>query len=237
MTTLSIIIPVYNEEKTVEAVIKKVEAVNLGTVKKELIVVDDCSTDNTRTVVKTIKDIKLLFHEKNRGKGAAIRTGIQHSTGDIVIIQDADLEYDPTDYPALLKPILENKAKVVFGSRFMPGVKIETGVESSGYKGNKIYYLGNKFLSFCVGLLYGKKITDMETCYKVFRREVLDGITLRATRFDFEPEITAKILKKGHKIVEVPISYKPRPFTEGKKITWKDGVQAIFYLIKYRFVD
>jgi glycosyltransferase involved in cell wall biosynthesis len=233
MVTLSIIIPVYNEEKTVESVIKKVEAVNLNQVKKELIVVNDCSTDKTLEVLRNLKNIKLIHHEKNQGKGAAIRTGIQHASGDIIIIQDADMEYDPEDYPALLKPILDNETKVVFGSRFMPGAK----TQFSEYKGNKIYYIGNIFLSFCVGLLYSQKIIDMETCYKMFKREVLDGITLRSERFDFEPEITAKILKKGHTIIEVPIGYKPRSVEEGKKIGWKDGIKALFCLIKYRFTD
>jgi len=238
MTTLSIIIPAYNEEKTVASIIKNVQSVNLGEIKKDVIVVDDCSTDKTREVLKSIKRIRFLCHDRNKGKGASIRTGIQHASGDIIIIQDADLEYDPADYPLLLRPILENKTKVVFGSRFMHRPKIqETQDHESGYQGNKLYYLGNKWLSFCVGILYGEKITDMETCYKVFRKEILDGISLRASRFDFEPEITAKILKKGHKIIEVPIGYRPRPFTEGKKITWKDGVKAMFYLVKYRFVD
>lgn len=237
MTKLSIIIPAFNEEKTVEAVIEKVRSVDIGGLKKEIIVIDDCSKDNTRAVLKNIKDIELLFHDKNRGKGAAIRTGIQHASGDIIMIQDADLEYDPSEYPLLLKPILQNDVKVVFGSRFMKGSTTQMPADLSEFQGNKLYYLGNKWLSFCVGVLYGKRITDMETCYKVFRREVLDGITLRSARFDFEPEITAKVLKKGHKIVEVPISYRPRSFTEGKKITWKDGVKAMFCLVKYRFID
>ena len=239
MVTLSIIIPVFNEARTVANVIKNVKSVDLGSINKELIVVDDCSTDKTRELLKVSNGIKLLCHDINRGKGAAIRTGLQHAAGDIILIQDADMEYDPKEYHALLKLILENKTKVVFGSRFMSTTTGQRSAKAlpSEYKGNQIYFLGNKFLSFCVGLLYGKKISDMETCYKVFRREVLDRITLRATRFDFEPEITAKILKKGHKIVEVPISYKPRPFTEGKKITWKDGLYALFCLIKYRFVD
>lgn len=238
MVTLSIIIPVYNEARTVANLIKTVKGVDLGSIKKELIVVDDGSTDGTREILKGIENIKLLCHNSNKGKGSAIRTGLQHVSGDVVIIQDADMEYDPLEYASLLKPILEDDAKVVFGSRFMRGHEVkENSDKLARYQGNKAYYLGNKFLSFLVGLLYRKRVSDMETCYKVFRREVLDGIKLRAERFDFEPEITAKILKKGYEIIEVPIKYRPRSFADGKKINWTDGIQAIFCLIKYRFFD
>lgn len=237
MTKLSIIMPVYNEISTIEKVIENVKQTSLPNIDKEIIVVDDGSQDGTSQILKEMDGITIISHKKNKGKGAAIRTGLKYATGDIIIIQDADLEYNPKEYPTLLKPILESDAKVVFGSRFMRSAKTRMPAQLSEYKGNKLYYLGNKFLSICVGLLYGKKITDMETCYKVFKREVLEGITLRATRFDFEPETTAKILKKGHDIIEVPISYRPRSPKEGKKITWKDGVKAMFYLIKYRFVN
>lgn len=233
MTKLSIIIPAYNEVNTIVNVIANVKQTHLPSIDKEIIVIDDGSQDGTLQKLRDLTGIVILSHQNNRGKGAAIRTGINNATGDIIIIQDADMEYDPAEYPILLKPILENKTKVVFGSRFMPGASIQL----SKYRGNKIYYLGNLFLSFFVGLLYGKKIIDMETCYKVFRREVVDGITLKADRFDFEPEITAKILKKGYNILEIPITYRPRSVTEGKKINWKDGVKALFCLIKYRFVD
>jgi glycosyltransferase involved in cell wall biosynthesis len=236
MHKLSIIMPVYNEEKTVESVIKKVKSVNLENVKKEFIVVDDCSTDKTREILKKMKGVRLFRHRKNQGKGAAIRTGLQHASGDIIIIQDADLEYDPNDYSVIFEPILNKQSSVVFGSRFLS----QTGVPSTQhinnhYRGNKFYLLGNKVLSFCITILYRVRITDMETCYKAFRSDVLKKINLTANRFDFEPEITAKILRQGYSIVEVPVKYSPRPFSEGKKITWKDGIKALYCLIKYRF--
>lgn len=236
MVTLSIILPAFNEAKTISKIIEKVKAVNLGDIKKELIVVDDCSIDGTQKILKYIKGIKLIRHEKNLGKGSAIKTGIKHASGDIIIIQDADLEYDPNDYPALIQPILDGRTKVVYGSRFLKNKKIEVlNRDNSYHKGNNVYYLGNKFLSFLVRVLYGTKVTDMETCYKVFAADIVKNIELKAKRFDFEPEITAKIIKKGHKIIEVPISYRPRSVEEGKKIGWKDGVQAIFCLLKHRF--
>ena len=227
MTTLSIIIPAYNEEKNIKTVIEKVNSVNLDSIKKEIIVVDDFSTDGTRESLKKIKNIKVFYHKKNMGKGSAVRTGLKHATGDIIIIQDADLEYDPNDYPKLINPILNGKTKVVFGSRFLKK-------HNARYK---FYYLGNRFLSIITTLLYFRKISDMETCYKAFRTDVIKNIRLRAKRFDIEPEITAKIIKQGYKILEVPIWYKCRSFNEGKKISWKDGVKAIYYLVKYRFMD
>jgi len=229
MTTLSIIIPVYNEAKIVKDIIDKIKSVDLGQVKKELIVVNDCSTDNTINILTSIEDIKLFSHEINMGKGYAVRTGIQQATGDLIIIQDADLEYDPADYKDLIKPIINNETQVVYGSRY-----IKEGFKPS----NKIFYLGNRFLSLMTQILYSAQITDMETCYKVFRKTALDGITLKSKGFEFEPEITAKFIKKGHKIIEVPISYSRRTVKEGKKLRpIKDGMKALFFLIKYRFMN
>ena len=229
---LSIIIPVYNEEKSILEVISRVKKVNLGSITKEIIIIDDFSTDNTRKIMLELKDpsLKIFFHQKNHGKGAAIRTGLKHATGDIILVQDADLEYNPKEYPKLLKPIIEGKTKVVYGSRL-------EAIKRNLKKMYKLHYFGNLFLTIVTNMLYGAKITDMETGYKVFRKEVIQNINLRAKRFDFEPEITAKILKKGYKITEVPIDFMGRKFNEGKKITWKDGVKALYYLIKYRFTD
>lgn len=229
---LSIIIPVYNEEKNILKVINKVKKVRLKNITKDIVIVDDFSADGTRKILEELKDksLKIFFHQKNRGKGAAIRTALKHITGDIILIQDADLEYNPEEYPKLLKPIIENKTKVVYGSRLEA---IKQNLENM----YKIHYLGNVVLTLITNILYGTKITDMETCYKVFKREVIRNIKLKAKRFDFEPEITAKILKKGYKIIEIPISFVGRRFDEGKKITWRDGIKALYYLVKYRFVD
>ena len=231
MTKLSIIVPVYNEEKTISEVIKKAKKTKISYA-KEIIIVDDFSTDNTRNILKKIKDksVKIFYHTKNMGKGAAIRTGLQNSTGEIILIQDADLEYNPDEYEKLLKPIIENKAMVVYGSRVEA---IRKNIKNM----YKLHYIGNLFLTLITNMLYGTRITDMETGYKVFRRDVIKDINLKANRFDFEPEITAKILRKGYKIYEVPIRFVGRKFEEGKKITWVDGVKAAYYLIKYRFID
>lgn len=227
---LSIIIPVYNEEKTLIDILGKTKRVELG-VKKEIIIVDDFSTDGTREKLKKIndKDIIVLFHDKNRGKGSAIRTALKKVTGDVIIIQDADLEYNPEEYPRLLKPIVDGVADVVYGERFSLLDKKDIFLPS--------HYLGNKFLSFLTRLIYSQKVTDMETCYKVFKKEVIKDIKLKSNRFNIEPEITAKLLKKGYKIHEIPISYYPRSKKEGKKINWKDGVVAMYTLFKYRFFD
>ena len=229
---LSIIIPAYNEEKTILEVIDKVKKTSLKNITKEIIVVDDFSTDNTKSLLSNLRDssIKVFFHQKNQGKGAAIRTGLNQATGNIILIQDADLEYNPEEYPKLLEPIIEGKADVVYGSRLEA---IKKDIKNM----YKLHYVGNMFLTLMTNLLFGAKITDMETGYKVFRKEVIKDIKLRARRFDFEPEITAKILKKGYKIVEVPIGFAGRKFDEGKKITWRDGVNALYYLLKYRFSD
>lgn len=221
---LSVIIPVYNEKETVEEIIRRVQAVPYD---KEITVVDDGSSDGTTDVLKKMNypSCRILYHKKNYGKGRAVRTGLAAASGDIVLIQDADLEYDPREYSRLLKPILEEKAKVVYGSRFKG-------------EGKSMFFwhaAGNNFLTFLTNLLYDTTLTDMETCYKAFRREVLEGIVLKSDRFNIEPEITAKILKRGYRIYEVPISYVGREYSEGKKITWRDGLVALWTLIKYRF--
>lgn len=230
---ISIIVPVYNEEKTVEAILKKLAEIDLG-IKKEIIVVDDGSSDNSRKVISSFirknKDKKanfILISKENGGKGSAIREGIKIAEGDIITIQDADLEYNPEEFKILIKPILEGKEKVVYGSRFLKKHKPLY----------RIYFMGNKFLSFLTQILYYHKVSDMETCYKVFRKDVIKNLDLRARKFDFEPEVTAKILKKGIKINEISISYSPRSVEEGKKINWKDGLQAIWVLIYFRFFD
>ena len=232
MPKLSVIIPVYNEEKTILEIISRVKKAKSFNLDKEIIVVNDFSTDQTKEKLKSIKDksIKITHHNKNFGKGAAVRAGLESATGGIILIQDADLEYDPRDYEKLLKPIIDKKTDVVYGSRF----DVVTKNLSKMYK---LHYLGNLFLTLLTNILYGVKITDMETGYKVFRKDVMKNIKLRARRFDFEPEITAKILKKGYRIYEVPIRFYGRKFGEGKKITWIDGLKAVYYLVKYRFRD
>lgn len=227
---ISIIIPVYNEKKTLRRLLKKIREADMGGLKKEIIIVDDFSTDGTREILKKIKDkkIKIVYQTKNYGKGFAIRTGFESSTGEIILIQDADLEYDPKDYLKLIKPILLKKEEVVYGSRFLR--------KNQKVKFNSFYF-GNKILSFITSLFYFKRITDMETCYKVFKKEVIKNIKLNSRRFEFEPEITSKILKRGIHILEVPISYYPRSKKEGKKIGWRDGVMAIRTLIRYKFFE
>jgi len=235
MLKLSIIIPAYNERETIEEIVRQVEEAPLDVdlaLEKEIIVVDDGSTDGTREILirmaETHPHLKVVLHEKNAGKGAAIRTGLQYVTGDYVVIQDADLEYDPREYSVLLRPLVERKADVVYGSRFLGPHRAFLF----------LHYLGNKFLTLVTNVLYDTILTDMETCYKMFRAEVIKGITIRSSGFDFEPEVTAKVLKRGYRLFEVPISYSGRDFEEGKKIhPWKDGLRALWTLIKYRFVD
>ncbi|MBQ4078520.1 glycosyltransferase family 2 protein [bacterium] len=230
MQKVSIIIPVFNEKDTLRLLLEKVEQANFSGLEKEIIMVDDCSNDGTTEILKELSQkYKVFFHEKNQGKGAAIRTAVKEATGDFVVIQDADLEYLPDDYDKLLPLLINNEADVVYGSRF----KNEENSKNFILK-NKI---ANKFLTLLTNVLYGAEITDMETCYKAFKREFIQAITIKSNRFDFEPEITAKIMKKKARLKEVPISYFGRGHDEGKKINWKDGVHAILTLIKFRFTD
>lgn len=225
---LSVIIPVFNEAKSIREIIQRVQNTQLA---GEIVVVDDGSNDGTREVIEELdgKDnLRVILHGKNQGKGAAVRTGLAAVHGDIILIQDADLEYDPRDYPGLLKPIQEGIADVVYGSRFLGGPRRATMFW---------HMVANKLLTFTTNLLYDTILTDMETGYKVFRRQVVDGLHLRAKRFDFEPEFTAKIIKHHFRIFEVPISFNPRDYSEGKKIKMKDAFKAIWTLFKYRLID
>ena len=225
---LSILIPVYNEVETIAEILKRVRAVDTG-LEREIIIVDDNSTDGTQELLQqeaSAPDTKVIYHETNRGKGASVRTALQHAGGDILLVQDADLEYDPREYPALLQPILEDRSQVVYGSRFRGGP----------HKAMFFWHMvGNKFLTFVTNVLYNTILSDMETCYKVFTREVADKLHLKSPRWGFDPEITAQILKAGYRIYEVPISYTGREFYEGKKISWRDGLIVLWTLLKYRF--
>lgn len=225
---LSVIIPVYNEVGNIEEILKRVKATKKAA---EIIVVDDGSQDGTRDLLKKMdgkEKVRVILHEKNQGKGAAVRTGLDAAAGEILLIQDADLEYDPRDYPTLLQPLEEGIADVVYGSRFLGGPRRVT-----------MYWhmIANKLLTFMTNILYDTILSDMETGYKVFRRKVVDGMKLRSKRFDFEPEFTAKVLKRHHRIYEVPISFNPRDYSQGKKIKLKDAFEAVWTLLKYRFVD
>lgn len=227
---LSVVIPCYNERKTIETVVQAVKASPIENL--EIIIVDDCSTDGTRNILRSKLQFevdKVIYHKKNRGKGAALRTGFTNATGNIVIVQDADLEYDPQEYSIMIEPILADKADVVFGSRFL-----------SGRPHRVVYYwhrVGNGFLTQLSNMFTNINLTDMETCYKAFRREIIQAINIEENRFGFEPEITAKVAKLGCRIYEVGISYYGRTYTEGKKIGWKDGVRAIWCILKYNLLD
>ena len=231
---LSIIIPVFNEEKTITEIMERVKVADIP-VDKEIIIIDDGSTDGTREKLKNINGVKIILHKINQGKGAAVITGIKEAQGEYIIIQDADLEYDPNDIKKLLQPILENKTKVVYGTRLkrMPNFSKEERTFQF-----LSHYIGNRFLSLVTSVLYGQWLTDMETCYKLFPRKAFIDHKLNARGFELEPEITAKLLKMGYKILEVPITTKPRGYDEGKKLhTIRDGSKALFSLIKYRFYD
>ena len=229
---LSIVIPVYNEAATISEIVGIVRSVEVG-MEKEILLVDDCSCDGTLDVLKKLcaeyADLKVIFHEVNRGKGAALRTGFASATGDIVLIQDADLEYDPKGYPRLLGPILDGHADVVYGSRFLGG-----GPHRVVYYW---HYLGNRILTTLSNMTTNLNLTDMEVCYKLFKREVIQSIPLHEDRFGFEVEITAKVAKRKLKVYEVPISYYGRDYSEGKKIGWKDGVSALRCIVKYAFTN
>ena len=226
---ISVVMPVYNEVDTIEEILSRVNSVAMD---KEIIVVDDFSTDGTRErleeIVQDQDHLKVLYHDRNKGKGAALRTGFASLTGDVVIIQDADLEYDPVEYPRLLEPILDGRADVVYGSRFLGGP-------------HRVlffwHYVGNKFLTLLSNALTNLNLTDIETCYKVFRSKILKDIDFKSNRFGFEPEFTAKVAKRKLRIYEVPISYSGRTYSEGKKITWKDGLMALAQIIWYRVFD
>ena len=225
---ISVVMPVFNEARTIREIIKKIEDVDL---EKELIIVDDCSTDGTRDILKALErnpGIRVFCHEKNMGKGAALRTGFKHASGDIVIIQDADLEYNPQEYHRLIKPILDGRADVVYGSRFV--TTEERRVLFFWH------YLGNSFITFLSNMFTNLNLTDIETCYKVFKSDVIHSITIEENRFGFEPEITAKIAKKRYHIYEIGISYSGRDYSEGKKIGWKDGIRAIWCIFKYNLI-
>ena len=228
MNKITILIPVFNEAATLETILKKVEETDFCGLEKEIIIIDDYSTDGTRDLYPKLP-YKVFYHDFNQGKGAALRTGFKEATGDIIVIQDADLEYDPVDYAPLIKLIIDGKADVCYGTRLAGGKPSRSFMFT--------HWLGNKFLSLTTNILYGSTLTDMETCYKAFRADFIKGIEIKSNRFDFEPEITAKVLKRGARLYEIKGSYYGRECSEGKKITWVEGIHALWALLKFRFTD
>jgi glycosyltransferase involved in cell wall biosynthesis len=231
LATISILIPVYNEKNTIEEILHRVRAANTGGLKREIVIVNDASTDGTDEVLARLPkadDIKIISHPQNKGKGAAIRTALEHATGDVLLIQDADLEYDPSDYPVLLKPILDGRADVVYGSRFLGGP-------------HRVlffwHFAANKFLTILSNMLCNLNLSDMETGYKVFKRKCVQGLNLKSDRFGIEPELTAKLARRRYRFYETPISYSGRDYSEGKKIGWKDGIAALWFIFRYRLWD
>lgn len=236
---LSIIIPVYNEKKTLKELLRRVKVVKTFRVTRETIVVDDCSTDGTREILRELKkgrpDLKIIFHRQNQGKGAAVRTGFKHATGDYALIQDADLEYNPQDIPRLLEPIIQGKTEIVYGSRLQRWPNLKRDEKRPRFL---LHYFGNRFLSLITSLFYGQWLTDIGTCYKLFPLKLVKKMRFEGQGFDLEPELTSKLLKKGHRILEVPIVSTPRGYEEGKKLnTLRDGLIALKTLIKYRLFD
>ncbi len=230
--TLSVIVPVYNERETLTEIVRRIRDVDLSTQRltTEIVLIDDGSTDGTRDLLPGLAElpgVRVFLQPRNRGKGAAVRAGIEHATGDFLLVQDADLEYDPRDYPTLLRPILEGRSSVVYGSRFL-------GEHKAMYYWHQV---GNKLLTMFANMLYNTTLTDIETCYKLCTREVARSFTLKQHRWGFDPEMTAKILKRGYRIYEVPISYNGREFDEGKKINWRDAFAVIASLVRYRFME
>jgi len=230
---ISIIIPAYNEEKTIAAVIRRVEAVALQGVTKEIIVIDDASTDRTREVIKNIPNVHAISHSKNAGKGAALSTGINTASGDIVIFQDADLEYAPEDYPVVIHPLIDGCCDAVMGSRFLRERPVFSGKRKSPYLN---HYIGNLLIISVTNFLYGKRFTDYEGCYKAFRRAILLDTPVESTGFEFDNELICKLMRKGVRIGEVPIQYNPRTYAQGKKITWRHGIIMLWTIVKWRFL-
>ena len=231
---VSVLIPAYNEERTIANVIKRVQAVDLGTIETEIVVIDDGSRDGTHDALKGISDILHVSRERNGGKGAALTTGLRMATGDIIILQDADLEYDPQDYRAVIQPILDGRSEVVMGSRFLFQRPVFFGKRRSPYF---FHYLGNIIIVFITNLLYGHKFTDYEGCYKAFTRQALASTPVLARGFAFDNELICKLMRKGVRIVEVPIRYTPRSYAHGKKVTWRHGLIMLWTIIKWRFVS
>lgn len=230
---ISIIIPAFNEEKTIAAVIRRVEAVVLGGMKKEIIVVNDASTDRTSEVLKDFRNIQVISHVRNAGKGAALSTGINAATGDMVIFQDADLEYTPEDYPVMIQPLIDGRCDAVMGSRFLRERPVFWGKRRSPYLN---HYIGNLLIILITNFLYGKRFTDYEGCYKAFTRSILLDTPIQSTGFEFDNELMCKLMRKGVRIGEVPIQYHPRTYAQGKKITWRHGMIMLWTIVKWRFL-